>query len=83
VAQADDGKDSTVAVPNWVPKDLKPDFRRAEQQGWTFEKTTKGGRAKAPDGENMVHFHLTPGRNATRLVLSRMRKHGYDPEQDD
>ncbi len=68
-----------VAVPNWVPKDLKPDFKRAEKQGWRFEKTTKGGRALAPDGENIVTFHLTPGRNATRLTLTRMRKHGYDP----
>ena len=69
-----------MAVPNWVPKDLKADFKRAEKQGWRYVKTTKGGKAVAPDGDTIVTFHLTGGRNSTRLTLHRMKKHGYDPD---
>lgn len=69
-----------MAVPSWVPKDLKKDFRCADKQGWTFKKTTKGGQAFAPSPSKViVTFHLTPGPHAKRLVLSKMRKHGYDP----
>jgi hypothetical protein len=70
-----------VAVPFWVPKDLRKDFKRAEEQGWTFRKTTRGGQAYAPDGVNIVTFHLTPGRNARHHVLSKMREYGYDPRR--
>jgi hypothetical protein len=68
-----------MAVPDWVPKDLKKDFKKAEKQSWTFKKTTNGGQAFAPDGEHLVTFHLTPGRYATRSVLSKMKQYGYDP----
>lgn len=69
-----------MAVPDWVPKDLKKDFKCAEKQGWTFKKTRKGGQAFAPDGENIVTFHLTPGRNGRRLAVSRMRE--FDDPDD-
>jgi len=68
-----------MAVPTWVPKDLRKDFKKAEKQGWAFRRTTKGGQAIAPDGETLITFHLTPGRHATRAVLTRMKRHGYDP----
>jgi hypothetical protein len=68
-----------VAVPFWVPKDLRKDFKKAERQGWTFRKTTNGGQAYAPDGVNIVTFHLTPGRRGSQHVLSKMREYGYKP----
>ena len=60
-----------MAVPDWVPKDLKKDSKEAEKQGWTFKRTTRGGQAFAPDGLSIVTFHLTPGRNAKTEVLSK------------
>jgi hypothetical protein len=72
-----------MAVPNWVPKDLKADFKRAEEQGWRFKKTKNGGQAIAPPpSAGIVTFHLTEGRHGARLTLSRMRKYGYDPNRD-
>ncbi len=70
-----------MAVPDWVPKELKKDFKEAEKQGWRFARTTKGGQAFAPDGAHIVTFHLTTGRNARREVLSKMRQYGYRPRR--
>ena len=69
-----------MAVPDWVPKDLKKHFKKAEKQGWKLKKTKSGGQMGAPDGENWVTFHLTPGRNGTRSVVSKMKQYGYDPD---
>jgi hypothetical protein len=69
-----------MAVPEWVPKDLKKDFKCAEKQGWTFVRTKNGGRALAPDGVGMVTFHLTEGRNGRMLTVRRMKVYGYRPE---
>lgn len=66
-----------LAVPGDIPKDFKKHARNADKQGWGFKKVKCGYQLLAPDGENAVTIHKTPGRYAIQHYLRDMRKFGY------
>jgi hypothetical protein len=66
-----------VAVPDDIPKDFKKPCKKAEEQGFSFQKTKKGYRVLAPNGKQAVQIHKTPGHNAVRHFLADMRRLGY------
>ena len=77
MAEAADGKDSTVAVPDDIPKDFKKHARKADKQNWSFRKTKNGYQLLAPDGENSVTIHKTPSARSIKHYLADMRRFGY------